>query len=199
MNFKAQGLKVVFYLLTSEDAVIPTMRVLSEESGASLGTVKNVMDILTSNGYVFESLKGKCLNNRLRLLEEWVMMYNQQQRVKNVIGRASFVKDKNGWENILLPEGTMWGGECGAYLHNGYLRPGAFCIYSSVPVRNLVQTGAIVPNSTGDVVVYEKFWKGELTARGEALLFYADMVSTDDSRCFEAATKLKNEELRDKQ
>ena len=195
MNFKISGIKVLFSILTLEDEQIPSIRNLASKSGSSIGTVKHVIDVLESNDYIFSSGKNKFIKDRERLLEDWVSLFNRSQRSALQIGRASWIISNKEWQKVSLPEGMIWGGDPGAYLMNGYMTPAEFCIYTELPVREIVKTKAMVPNKEGDIIFYQKFWEGKLSELGSAILFYADLINQNNSRCLEAARKIRDERL----
>jgi len=195
MTFRFAGIKVLFSLLSMSEQQIPTIRDLSKFSGASIGTVKHVIDVLQSNDFVFISSKGKFLKDRERLLDEWVRMYNFQLRAEQQVGRASWIGPSKNWQNINLPDGMIWGSDCGAYILTGYMTPADFCIYTELPVKEIVKTKALVPNKDGEVFFYQKFWEGNLSELGHAIICYADLINQNNSRCLEVAKKLRNEKI----
>ena len=195
MNFKISGIKVLFSILTMEDELIPSIRNLASKSGSSNGTVKHVIDVLESNDYIFSSGKNKFIKDRERLLDDWVALFNRSQRSALQIGRASWIISNKEWQKVALPEGMIWGGEPGVYLMNGYMKPAEFCIYTDIPVKEIVKTKAMVPNKDGDIIFYQKFWEGELSKLGSAILFYADLINQNNSRCLEAARVIRDERL----
>lgn len=98
---------------------------------------------------------------------------------------------------MTLPDGMMWGGEPAAALTDGFLTPGEFSIYTDVPAATLMKTGAVIPDANGEITVYEKFWTGkDATNVTPAILTYADLMDTANSRCIEAAQKIKEYELK---
>lgn len=93
---------------------------------------------------------------------------------------------------MLLPEGMYWGGDCGANLVDGYLIPGEFEIYSDVASSLLLRTGAVMPAPNGEIHIYKKFWIGESKLNlAPKLVIYADLMGAGDSRCHEAALRIK--------
>ena len=60
-----------------------------------------------------------------------------------------------------------------------------------------MKTGAVIPDANGEITVYEKFWTGkDATNVTPAILTYADLMDTANSRCIEAAQKIKEYELK---
>ena len=49
-----------------------------------------------------------------------------------------------------------------------------------------------MPDPQGEIKIYKKFWIGESDERlAPALVIYADLMGTGDSRCREAALRIK--------
>lgn len=60
-----------------------------------------------------------------------------------------------------------------------------------------MKTGAVIPDTDGDITVYDKFWTGENPANVTlTILTYADLMDTANGRCIEAAQKIKENELK---
>lgn len=49
------------------------------------------------------------------------------------------------------------------------------------------------PNANGELLVYEKFWRGDSGATTPPLLVYTDLILKDDKRCRETAQKIFDE------
>ena len=90
------------------------------------------------------------------------------------------------------------GGECAAHLIDDYLQPGAFYIYTEVPTAHLLKSGFVKPDAEGEISIYQKFWQWETENRLVPLvLIYADLMGSGNSRCLEAADRLKKYVLED--
>lgn len=191
--FKEAGLKVLFYLLQDLDRVNQPFRTIGSASGVSIGTVKNIIDELQARGYLLISSRGRKLKHTRRLLDDWAESYALIQRPKLLLQRFAFrtPADQDAWQDIQLPTGMWWGGEGAASLRQGYLHPESFIIYSEVQPAQLMRSGA-VQQGTGEITVYHKFWEGDTMP---ALLVYADLVASGNSRNFEAANQLLADEL----
>ena len=71
--FTKTGLKMVFYLLRTDDAINLPYRHLAEVTNVALGNIKNIVDGLREAGYVLPINKKTCkLQNKRALLERWV-------------------------------------------------------------------------------------------------------------------------------
>lgn len=87
------------------------------------------------------------------------------------------------------------GGEPGAFVHDKYLIPEVWDIYSSVSSQELIHARIAVPARDGEIRIYRKFWVEENEKTVPALIIYADLMGSGDSRCIEAAQRILNNEL----
>lgn len=198
--FQDAGLKVVFYLLQDADNVKKPYREIKEKTGVSLGSIKNVLDELARRGFVYETHKGRTIKDKKRLLNLWVSNYNEALKPKLLGGTMAFrtEEERNGWKKIELPQGMSWGGEPAANLVDGYLQPGSFDIYTELPAAHLMRTGAVKQDANGEIHLYNKFWNWETDNRTvPAILIYADLMGSGNSRCLEAAQRILENELKD--
>lgn len=197
--FQDAGLKVVFYLLQNADNVKKPYREIKEQIGVSLGSVKNVMDELVRRGFVCDTQNGRAIKDKKQLLDLWVSNYNEVLKPKLLTGTMTFRAEekRNEWKNIELPQGMLWGGEPAANLMEGYLQPGSFDIYTELPAAHLMRTGAVKQDVNGEIHLYNKFWNWETDNRTvPAILIYADLMGSGNSRCLEAAQHILKNELK---
>lgn len=185
-------IRLTFHLLVKEGLVGETYRTISEVAGVSLGSINNCMEDLTARGFIMNTDKGRRLIRRDDLVELWQERYNEVVKPKLFIKSLSFRENgnRNIWKETTLPQGMSWGGDCGANIVNGYLVPGAYEIYSSVPASSLIATGK-VSNTPGEIKVYSKFWEEDDSRTAPLLIIYADLMGSGDGRCIEAAQRLK--------
>lgn len=198
--FQEAGLKVVFYLLQNAENVNNPYREIKEQTNVSLGSVKNVLDELARRGFVFNTQNGRSLKDKKQLLDLWVSNYNEVLKPKLLMGRMSFRTEekRNNWQDIALPQGMAWGGEPAANLADGYLQPGSFDIYTKSPAAHLMRTGAVKQDLNGEIHLYKKFWNEETDNKTvPAILIYADLMGSGNSRCLEAAQRILENELKD--
>lgn len=198
--FQDAGLKVVFYLLQDMSNVKKPYREIKEQTGVSLGSVKNILDELARRGFVCETQNGRIIKDKKQLLDLWVSNYNETLKPKLFLGNMAFrTEDKrNKWRNIELPQGMVWGGEPASNLTNGYLQPGSFDIYTELPAAHLMRTGAVKQDANGEIHLYNKFWTWETNdGKIPAILIYADLMGSGNSRCLEAAQLIFENELKD--
>ena len=197
--FLEKGLKVIFYLLLDKKNIGRPYRDIMDATGVAIGTVKNIIDGLNYQKFARVEGNKRFLTNADRLLMLWATNYGLILKPKLLQTRFTFRDEekRKHWKEMTLPDGMVWGGEPAAALMDGFLIPGEFAIYSDVQAATLMKTGAVIPDTDGDITVYEKFWAGEDTANiTPAILTYADLMDTANGRCIEAAQKIKKNELK---
>lgn len=193
-----KGLKVIFYLLLDKKNVGRPYREIMDATGVAIGTVKNIIDGMLYHQFVRVENNKRFLTNTDRLLMLWATNYGQNLKPKLLQTRFAFRNEENrrNWENLILPDGMVWGGETAAALTDGFITPGEFTIYTNVPAATLMKTGTVIPNTDGEITVYHKFWTGADAKTVPAVLIYADLMDTANGRCIEAAQKIKENELK---
>jgi hypothetical protein len=191
--FQETGIKLIFHFLLHPASVTLPYRTIQEKTNISLGTIKNVMEELAANRFILKTNQGRFLKNRKKLLERWVMAYNQTLKPKLLLDQMTFRSNekRDKWLTMNLPEGMYWGGESGANQIDSYLYPGTFDIYSEVPAKALLPTGFVLPKEDGEIKIYQKFWSDKPENKiVPALLIYADLMGSGNSRCLETAQKI---------
>ena len=197
--FLEKGLKVIFYLLLDRKNIARPYREIMEETGVAIGTVKNIIDGMVYQQFARVEGNKRFLTNADRLLMLWATNYGLILKPKLLQTRFAFRDEekRKNWKEMTLPDGMIWGGEPADALTDGFLTPGEFTVYTNVPASTLMKTGAVIPDTDGDITVYEKFWTGEDRENvTPAILTYADLMDTANSRCIEAAQKIKGNELK---
>lgn len=197
--FLEAGLKIIFYLLLDKKNIARPYREIMDATGVAIGTVKNVIGGMIYQQFARIEGNKRFLINTDRLLMLWANNYGQILKPKLLLNRFVFrnEEDRRNWKTIKMPDGMEWGGETAAALMDGYLTPGEFTVYTSVTATTIMKTGTVIPNATGDIAVYKKFWTGEDNSNiTPAILTYADLMDTANGRCIEAAQKIKENELK---
>ena len=197
--FLEKGLKVIFYLLLDKKNIGRPYRDIMDATGVAIGTVKNIIDGLLYQQFARVEGNKRFLTNADRLLMLWATNYGLILKPKLLQTRFAFRDEekRKNWKEMTLPDGMIWGGEPAAALTDGFLTPGEFAIYTDVPAATLMKTGAVIPDTDGDITVYERFWVGEDTSNvTPAILTYADLMDTANGRCIEAAQNIKGNELK---
>lgn len=198
--FQEAGIKVIFYLLQDKDNVDKPYREIQQVTGVSLGAIRNVFNTLIEKHFILVNGNHRFLKNQKELLNLWAENYNMVLKPKLKLGRMSFrtPEQRAKWDDVNLPKGMYWGGEGAAHIIDGYLIPGTFDIYTDISIGYLMKTGAVNMDEHGEICIYQKFWKWEDTSSTvPALLIYADLMSSGNSRCIEAANRILENELPD--
>lgn len=71
-------------------------------------------------------------------------------------------------------------------------------LYTKSPAAHLMRTGAVKQDLNGEIHLYKKFWNEETDNKTvPAILIYADLMGSGNSRCLEAAQRILENELKD--
>ena len=195
--YNDSALKLIFYFLLDKSNIGKPYRKIVEETGFSIGTVKNVIEEMTLQHHIIKTPKGRVLMNWRKLLDDWQVAYNQTLKPKLFIKKMTLANPERfkNWKNTKLPLNACWGGESGANLTDGYLTPEILTIYTEGDSGELIRTSKILPSSEGEILVYKKFWTGfDENNIAPLILIYADLMGTANSRCLEAAQRILNDE-----
>lgn len=180
---------LIYYLLSDKQNPNKTIRQLAEETGLSLGSVHAAVKKLQDQGFLIENNGLTMLRKRSTLIESWANAYTQI-KPKYFISRFTFLSQqvRAQWQNIALPCTLSWGGEPAANILDGYIQPEQWDIYTADNADTLIATGRMIPSPSGEIHVYKRFWQTDGTP---LMVVYADLLSTNDDRCREAAERLK--------
>jgi hypothetical protein len=195
--FNDSAIKLIFYFLLDKSNIAKPYRKIVEETGFSIGTVKNVIEKMTLRHHIIKTSKGRVLMDWRKLLDDWQVAYNQTLKPKLFLNKMTLVKPERikNWKDTKLPQDACWGGESGANLTDGYLIPEIHTIYTGGDSNEIIRTSRILPSSEGEILVYKKFWTGiEENHIAPKILIYADLMGTANSRCLDAAKRIMNDE-----
>ena len=195
--FNDSAIKLIFYFLLDKSNIAKPYRKIVEETGFSIGTVKNVIEEMTLQHHIIKTSNGRVLMDWRKLLDDWQVAYNQTLKPKLFLKKMSLVKPERikNWMDTKLPQDACWGGESGANLTDGYLIPEIHTIYTGGDSNEIIRTSRILPSSEGEILVYKKFWTGiEENHIAPKILIYADLMGTANSRCLDAAKRIMNDE-----
>ena len=199
--FTKTGLKVLFHFLLHEKLINLPHREIAETTNVAHGNIAYIFNGLKENGFLLKLNKNTLqLNNKKELLEKWIVAYKETLQPALKTGQFRFANDNDfiHWRNILLKEETLWGGEPAGDLLTNYLRPGELTLYTKENRNELIKNYRMVPDPFGNIKIYKKFWNEELddqTNTVPALLIYADLINTSDSRCHEVAQIIWDKQL----
>ncbi|MET9000549.1 type IV toxin-antitoxin system AbiEi family antitoxin [Amycolatopsis sp. NPDC004169] len=199
--FGRSGLRVVFVLLSRPDLVSRPYRVLAEASGASLGTVKAVIDELTGAGYLYAGAEGRRLARGGELLDRWSEAYSITLHGPLALGEFS-VGDLSWWrdsETEMRSMGIQVGGEAGASLIDPHLRPASLTLYvESFPAQFVGRHRMARAEGGGNVHIRERFW--HLPDHDSWIvpspLIYADLLASGDPRQREHGDRIRSSDDR---
>ena len=195
--FNDSAIKLIFYFLLDKSNIAKPYRKIVEETGFSIGTVKNVIEEMTLKHHIIKTSKGRVLMDWRKLLDDWQVAYNQTLKPKLFLKKMTLAKPERikNWKDTKLPQDACWGGESGANLTDGYLIPEIHTIYTGGDSNEIIRTSRILPSSEGEILVYKKFWTGiEENHIAPKILIYADLMGTANSRCLDAAKRIMNDE-----
>ena len=195
--FNDSALKLIFYFLLDKTNIGKPYRKIVEETGFSIGTVKNVIEEMTIQHHIIKKDKGRVLMNWRKLLDDWQVAYNQTLKPKLFLKKMTLASQDriNNWKNTILPHNACWGGESGANLIDGFLTPEILTIYTDGDSEEIIKTSRLFPSSVGEILVYKKFWYGHDEDHvAPKILIYADLMGTANSRCLEAAKRFFSNE-----
>lgn len=191
--FTNTGLKVLFYFLHDPANVNLTIREIADTTDTALDTVHKTINALLRMKYLLKVNKKEYrITNTKELMERWIQDYDLKLKNKLFIGAFRFARkeDELNWRNLALDKkDTVWGGEPAGTILTEYLRPEIFTIYTTCTKNDLAKKYKLLPDSRGNVMVYDKFWRftGHEQMTVPAILAYAELIATGDDRCIETA------------
>jgi hypothetical protein len=188
--FTKAGIKVVFQLLLDKELLDTTYRNLAKKADVALGTIPKVIDGLKAEGFILKrNEKQLLLTNFEELLNRWQQEYVKKLKPTLYLNRYRPTDPdfNRNWKEIQLPKHTVWGGEPAADLLTKYLNPQEFTLYTNQTQQEIIRTYRWVPDNEGEIFVYKKFWEDDNQNNAPALLVYAELMETKDSRCIETA------------
>ncbi|WP_326568636.1 type IV toxin-antitoxin system AbiEi family antitoxin [Amycolatopsis rhabdoformis] len=195
--FGRAGLQVLFALLSWPAAIDFPYRRLAETSGVSLGTVKTVIDQLTSAGYLYEARGERRLANGAELLDRWSEAYSIT--LDSSLALGEFVAPDLSWwrkaEDELLSLGVQLGGEAAASLLDPHLRPASLTLYADrLPVQLIGRHRLARAENDANVHVRTRFWQAPVPESWivPAPLIYADLLASGDPRQREHGDRIRS-------
>ncbi|PAU93701.1 hypothetical protein CK503_11155 [Aliifodinibius salipaludis] len=199
--FTKTGLKVVFLFLLDEEWIQKTYREIAKAADVALGTIGYVINGLKKRKYlVKKNEKNYQLVGKDALIDEWIGAYEQELKPKLHKGTFAFIdkEEATNWKKMELDAQTVWGGEAGADLLTGMLKPQTLTLFTTHTKGNIMKKFRLKPDPDGTVQVYEPFWKIEVGKEtAPPLAIYADLILTGDERNFKIAEKIYGEFIQD--
>jgi len=199
--FTKTGLKVVFLFLLDEEWIQKTYREIAEAANVALGTIGYVINGLKKRKYlVIKDEKNYQLVRKDELIDEWIAAYETELKPKLYKGNFAFIDEEQAtdWKNMALDDQTVWGGEAGAELLTGMLRPQILTLYTTHNKGDIMKKFRLKPDPDGVIQVYEPFWNiEEVQETVPPLVIYADLILTGDERNFKIAKKIYGKFIQD--
>lgn len=205
-GFRAAGLKVIFTLLTLKGQLRAPTREIAYNAGVSNGTVGNVLKDQEQLGFLYRSkTKGLVLENKDRLIDNWVEAYPRELRPQ-LKAQRFHILHPDWWKEFSYDrweKNQMWlGGEPAAEVLTKYLRAERITVYGRPDFKKLANIVVQpVRDEKGNFELLEPFWNFETEELDEVhrlcppLLVYADLMATGDARNIEVANMIREKYL----
>jgi hypothetical protein len=203
--WKQAGLKFLFVIISNPALLNTTYRTIAEAANIALGNIGPLMQELEQSGYIKKKHEEWVLNNKDALIKRWIDLYHVLLKPRYEIGRFRFLlsETQQQWKTFKTVN-FYWGGEPAAELLTNFLQAELFTIYTNANQTKLVKELKLIPDTSGNLELVEKFWnyiaqeeENATTLIVPPLLVYADLMTTNDSRNWEAAGRIKSKFLND--
>lgn len=194
LPFQEAGLKLLLFLISNPESLQYSYRELADKADISLGSVGNIMNGLEKDSFLLKTKNERLLKKQEELIERWVIAY------KEVLKPRCFRKKMRLLNNVITLNSNnnlefYWGGEPGGQLLTEYLSPLEYTLYSNEEMSVLSKDLRLAPDENGNMEVYEKFWTDAIKLKEKntapALVIYADLMNTGNSRNIETAKLIR--------
>ncbi len=197
--FSQTGLKIIYAFLLNPDLINMPYRTIAVEAGIALSTVSLLLSEMQESGYIKMKGDERILCNKDELVIKWAEYYNDKLEPKIFRGRFKFIKDYHKdpdyWKTLKL-KNAFWGGEPAANILDRFLQPQEFIIYSKEDEYVLMKQLKLVPDLNGNIkLLTPPINKMPDNNVADPYLIYADLIYKKDSRCLEAAQRIKEKYL----
>ncbi|WP_026726984.1 type IV toxin-antitoxin system AbiEi family antitoxin [Flavobacterium denitrificans] len=191
--FQEAGLKLLLLLISNPETLQFSYRELAEKTGIALGSVSNIFKELEESHYLLKTKNKRVLKNQVEIIERWVIAYNELLKPRNFRKKMRAIGNDFSIKNIINNSyiKLYLGGEPGGELLTGYLKSKDYIIYSDEEISKVAKELKLVPDETGNIEVYTKFWTNNFYLKNEhtapPLVVYADLLGTGNNRNIETA------------
>lgn len=199
--FQEAGLKLLLLLLTKKESLEYSYRILAEKSNIALGSVSQVMKELEESNYVLKTNEKRILKNREELIERWVVSYNELLKPR-LLRKTYKAINLDYLRKVVRDNQTkylLFGGEPAAEIMTSYLKPLEYIIYSNDDLSVIGKELMLVPDNNGNIKIYNTCWTESLNNEDQniapALVVYADLIGSGNSRNIETAKMILENEL----
>ena len=199
--FSKGGIKVIFQLFLEEALLNRPIRHIAGTADVSLDTVHKTINALKAMRYIIPLNESTLVwQHKKDLLNRWITEYNTRLKPTLFLNRFDFLRDNDfdQWKQLEFKnELTCWGAEPAGELLTNNLKPVELTLYTTETDMQLTKHYRMIPQKTGSIVVYKRFWPQLSNDKNVAppLLVYADLVNTGDRRNIETAQKIFDEHL----
>lgn len=198
--FYPSGLKIVYAFLCDPELVNGPYREIAEIADVALGTVGWIINDLTQLGHIVDmGSRGRCLKNKRKLLERWIISYSEKLRPKLELGKYKAL-NPDWWQTCDLPAfQAYWSGEVAADQLTHYLKPEIFTLY--LPEKQaikLILTNKLRKDPAGNIELLKTFWAIDNESDSplvNPILIYADLMASGDPRNIETAEIIYEQHL----
>lgn len=199
--FRPPGIKLLFAFLTNPELPNKSYRAISTATGVPTPTVGVFMGDLEKAGYLIKRANNeRNIVRRKELFRRWVENYGESFRpTLNPVRFHSTKHEGRWWENVDIKDyNACWGGETGATILTGHLKPEIATIYSDSLLPRFQAKYGLVRDKFGNIEILNKFWTGgEIGDAAPPLVIYADLMLTADRRNLETAQMIYERYLAD--
>ncbi|MBC5836014.1 hypothetical protein G6N05_14115 [Flavobacterium sp. F372] len=199
--FQEAGLKLILLLLTDKEALEYSYRMLADKANIALGSVSQIMKELEESNYILKTNEKRILKNIDDLIERWVVSYNDILKPR-LLRKTYKAINLDYLRKIVSDNNTkflLFGGEPAAEKMTNYLKPLEYIIYSNDDLSIIGKELMLVPDNNGNIKIYNTCWTESLNNEylniAPALVVYADLIGSGNSRNIETAKMILENEL----
>lgn len=207
-------LKVTYALLQDPKILKALTEDIAEVTGVDLNAVKDSLESLYELNYLQRQTGGKYrIENYTKLLERWEMGYVENLRPEllintfSPIGNLHFLEISNKIIEIAYPHKILIGGEFGAALITGYLKPISTVLHipDQENYRVITTKLRLKPDLGGSISILKQFGnKNEYKDCQskpvvDPLLIHAELALHPDERLKETASRIYEQHIAKRQ
>jgi hypothetical protein len=191
--FQEAGLKLLLLLISNPETLQFSYRELAEKTGIALGSVSNILKDLEENNYLLNTRNKRVLKKQDEIIERWVIAYNELLKPRSFRKKMRAIENDFNVKSILNNSDIklFLGGEPGGQLLTEHLKPKDYTIYTDEEISKVAKQLKLVPDESGNIELYSKFWTYNLHLKNEytapPLVVYADLIGTANNRNIETA------------
>ena len=190
--FQEAGLKLLLLLISNPETLQFSYRELAEKTGIALGSVSNIFKELEESHYLLKTKNKRVLKNQYEIVERWVIAYNELLKPRTFKRKMRALGNEFNTNTIINKNIKLYfGGEPGGEILTGHLKPKDYIIYTDEETSKVAKDLKLVPDETGNIELYSKFWTDSLDLKNEntapPLVVYADLLGTGNNRNIETA------------